>query len=200
MTTSEVIGVVQAIIYLGGLAGAIYWARTWFRALKGAVQAQKTTIDAQQAIIEGMANFMNIADAPKMAERYEAYKKTVDLEKDAILKQFENQFQEEKKTLLQSTIELKEGYEKLEARHKQVVPLYAEAMLKLVVHYQLNPLEWEAQKPTTSAQLAENIQSLIELLPPPPPRPKTPAEIFFAAGVEHSLAQQALKITKGKPK
>ena len=194
MTTSEVI---QTIIYLGGLSGVVYWAGKWFHALKGAIEAQKTTIGAQQSMIEGMANFMNIVDAPKMAERYEAYKKIVDQEKDAILKQMENQFEQEKKSLLQSAADLKEGYEKVQAGNKQVIPLYAEAILKLAVHYQLNPLEWEVQKPSTNARLAKNIEALMDVLPPPPPRPKTPLEIFWEQGKEH-LTPRALEITKGE--
>jgi len=194
MTTSEVI---QTIIYLGGLSGVVYWAGKWFHALKGAIEAQKTTIGAQQSMIEGMANFMNIVDAPKMAERYEAYRKIVDQEKDAILKQMENQFEQEKKSLLQSAADLKEGYEKVQAGNKQVIPLYAEAILKLAVHYQLNPLEWEVQKPSTNARLAKNIEALMDVLPPPPPRPKTPLEIFWEQGKEH-LTPRALEITKGE--
>jgi len=162
------------------LGGVVYWARTWFHALNGAVEAQKTTIDAQRAIIEGMANFLNVGDTPKVAERYEAYKKIVDLEKDARLKHIENQFQEKEKTLLeslQSTANLKDELEKVKAWNKQLVPLLAEAILKLAVHYQLNPLEWEVQKPSTNARLAKNIEALMDVLPPPPPRPKTPLEL-----------------------
>jgi len=213
MTTSEVI---QTIIYLGGLSGVVYWAGKWFHALKGAIEAQKTTIDAQRAIIEGMANFMNVADAPKMAERYEAYKKIVDLEKDAIRKQTEVRLLEEKNLLLQSTAQLnaaindqlnkldtranlKDEFKELDARFQQVTSRLIEAVIQLAVHYQLNPLEWEAQKPTTSAQLVKNIETIMHMLPPPPPRPKTPAEIFWEEGKKHLLTGGVLESKKDKP-
>jgi len=196
MTTSEVI---QTIIYLGGLSGVVYWAGKWFHALKGAIEAQKTTIGAQQSMIEGMANFMNIVDAPKMAERYEAYRKIVDQEKDAILKQMENQFEQEKKSLLQSAADLKEGYEKVQAGNKQVIPLYAEAILKLAFHYKLNAPEWAAQKHSYKhAVLVESIEAVMDSLPAPPPPPKTPAEIFWEEGKKF-LTQRALESKKDKP-
>jgi hypothetical protein len=97
MISPETIAIIQTIIYLAGIGGVVYWGRKWYLALQGAVAAQKTTIDAQKAFMESMAMFLNIADAPKMSERYEAYRKLVDHEKEVILKRFS----EEKKEFLE---------------------------------------------------------------------------------------------------
>jgi hypothetical protein len=87
MTSREIFDIVQTIILLVGFGGLAYWLRRWIIALKGAVDAQRATIDAQKVFIESMA-------APKMLERYEAYRKLVDHEKDAALAQYEKQLQE----------------------------------------------------------------------------------------------------------
>jgi hypothetical protein len=86
---------VVQIINLVGLGGLGWLVATF----KRAVQAQKDTIDAQKAHLEGMATFLNVADAPKMAERYEAYRQILDAEKDAFIKKAERKLEEENNAL-----------------------------------------------------------------------------------------------------
>lgn len=89
MTLSEVLQAIQIAILLLGFSGLVIWLRQWIFALRGALQAQNATIDTQKIVIESMSNFLTVADAPKMLERYEAYKKLVDHEKEAILRKQE---------------------------------------------------------------------------------------------------------------
>jgi peptidoglycan hydrolase CwlO-like protein len=55
----------------------------------GAIDAQGKTIAALQAFIQGLQTVLNATDTPKMLERFENYKKIVDLETDAIKQRFE---------------------------------------------------------------------------------------------------------------
>src|SRR5437899_2955560 len=102
----EALLIAQTVIYVLGIGGLARWVYKWINALKGVVEAQQKTIDAQKVWLEGFVNFLNIADAPKMAERYEAFKKMVDHEKDVFTKQYEREFQKEKTELLESSANL----------------------------------------------------------------------------------------------
>ena len=48
MTLSEFLEISQTIIFLLGFGGLAYWLRGWIIALKGSVEAQQATIDAQK--------------------------------------------------------------------------------------------------------------------------------------------------------
>lgn len=87
MTFSESLEVAQTVILLVGFGVLIYWFRQWISALRGALEAQRVTIEAQKVFIDNMSTLLNVTDAPKMLERYEAYKKMVDYEKEAMLQE-----------------------------------------------------------------------------------------------------------------
>ena len=87
MTFSEGLEVAQIVIVLVGFGGLIYWLRQWISSLRGALEAHRATIEAQKVFIENMSTLLNVTDAPKMLERYEAYKKMVDYEKEALLRE-----------------------------------------------------------------------------------------------------------------
>jgi len=84
MILFEIIQSIQILVFVAGISGVFYWGSKWFKSLQGAIDAQRTTIEAQKVLTESMATLLSIADAPKMAERYTAYKKIWDEEKEAI--------------------------------------------------------------------------------------------------------------------
>jgi hypothetical protein len=90
----EALLITQTVIYLLGIGGLAYWVRKWFRALEGALDAQRATIEAQKIFMESLSTFLNIADAPKMAERYEAFKKMVEHEKNLAFAEYERKLKE----------------------------------------------------------------------------------------------------------
>ncbi len=104
MNTGEI---VLLVVYILGTCGLGYW----ISALKGAVSAQEKTIVAQgeslknlQSLLQTMQIVLESTDAPKMLERFEAYRKLVDEEKAVVLQQHARRFDEEKKHLSQSAV------------------------------------------------------------------------------------------------
>jgi hypothetical protein len=187
----EALLIAQIAISVVGIGGLVYWMRKWFKALEGAVNAQKNTIEAQKAHIEGMANFLNIADAPRMAERYEAYKKILDAEKDAWMKANERKIQGEQMLVVESTTKLEDAereavrkqqmQEEIERakeaainlRHdlyvtlRQRQSLYFSALSTLAANFKSHPLDWEIQKGSLPTKLQEEIEGFMKRLPPP---------------------------------
>jgi hypothetical protein len=92
----DVIVIIAGLVNLVALGGFAYWARGWFTALKGAVDAQKETIAAQKEFIEGLRTILDATDTPKMFERFEAYKKLVDQEKEAFQQNAEHKLTEQR--------------------------------------------------------------------------------------------------------
>jgi hypothetical protein len=94
MTLHDVIVIIAAGLNLIALGGFAYWARGWFTALKGAVDAQKETIAAQKEFIQGLQTVLDTTDTPKMLERLKAYKEFVDQEKEAAVTQAKRELAE----------------------------------------------------------------------------------------------------------
>jgi len=109
MSFSQILDIVQTTVFVVGFVSLAYWIRGWITALKGVVDAQKATIDTQKVFIDNMSTLLTLTDAPKMLERYEAYKKITDHDKEATLKQYEKQFQEERNQLSNSDTKLLDG-------------------------------------------------------------------------------------------
>src|SRR5919109_2125807 len=99
MEASQVVPNVSYVLGIVGVGGLVYWMRRWSIALEGALNAQKVTIDAQTTLMGNMASILNLADVPKMAERYASYKQLVDAEKDVYVKAAERKFVGRKKGL-----------------------------------------------------------------------------------------------------
>jgi hypothetical protein len=85
MTTGDWI---LLVVYLFGILG-LGW---WIKILKGAVDAQRKTIEAQGTILTEfkdlsatMKGVLESTDEPKMLERVKAYKEFVDREKEAAI-------------------------------------------------------------------------------------------------------------------
>jgi len=86
--------VTTAILSILGVGGLIYWMKRHIDALKGAVDAQQKTIEAQATILKDfealnkiMKTVIETVDAPAMLKRWEDYKKIVDHEKEIALQQ-----------------------------------------------------------------------------------------------------------------
>lgn len=89
----EALLIIAAIfINLVAFGGFAVWARGWFTSLKGTVDTQAQTIAALQSVI-------NTTDLPAMLDRIQAYRKIVDIEKEAIIGELQRQFAEERNKL-----------------------------------------------------------------------------------------------------
>src|SRR6266436_4964160 len=97
--------IMQAIIFLGLIFLGVLMKR-WIDALKGTVAAQSQTITSQKTLLENLGNVLNAADTPKMLERVQAYKKFVDQEKEAAIRQMETTLTEEKNKSSESSLRL----------------------------------------------------------------------------------------------
>ena len=165
--------VLQGINLVGlGLLGWLIYA------LKQTVDAQKKTIDAQETHIANITKVLDIVDAPRMAERYEAYKKILDAEKEAYIKDARRQIQEENDQLSHA---LQETQTRNEINLKAVADLldvslrsfneellkYFDALKILVVHFKAHPLEWTLTKDSLPPKLRKDIEELLDLLPAP---------------------------------
>jgi hypothetical protein len=89
-----------------GLSGLVAWLRRQIGALKGAVEAQEKTINAQatqmsglQTLVTAMDNVLKSIDEPKMLERMKAYKAIVDREKEAVLSSEAARIADEKRAM-----------------------------------------------------------------------------------------------------
>jgi hypothetical protein len=89
MTLHDTIVLIAVLVNLIALGGFARWIVGWIRSLKGAVDAQEKIIAAQKEFIQGLQIIVSAADIPQMQQRYEAYKKTVDLEKEAAIRHLE---------------------------------------------------------------------------------------------------------------
>jgi hypothetical protein len=85
----DTIAIVAAGVNVIALGGFAWWIVGWLRSLKGAVDAQRVTIAAQKEFIQGLQALLELTDSPKMLERYEAYKKIVDHEKESLKRALE---------------------------------------------------------------------------------------------------------------
>jgi len=91
MTLHDTIVIIAALVNLIAFGGFAYW-------IKGSLQAQQQTITALKNLIDAL-------DTPKMLERFEAFKKTVDLAKEAAIQDLERKFEEERKELVRAGVE-----------------------------------------------------------------------------------------------
>lgn len=87
----QTLDIVQTVILVIGFGLLAYW----IKALKGTVEAQAGTIAEQKTFIENLATVLNATDAPKMLERYEALKKLLDHEKEALIAQYEKKIKQQ---------------------------------------------------------------------------------------------------------
>jgi hypothetical protein len=90
----DTIAIIAAAVNLIALGGFAWWIVGWLRSLKGAVDAQKETIAAQEKFIQGLQTVLDATDSAKMLERVEAYKKFVDYEKEVLNTQRERQLED----------------------------------------------------------------------------------------------------------
>ncbi len=94
------IQVIQIIISIVGFCGLGYWIYRWIVALKGAVDAQRDTIQAQaqtvasfKSLLDSMRQVLDSTDKTKMLARIDAYKKIVDREKEITIQAVEMELQ-----------------------------------------------------------------------------------------------------------
>jgi hypothetical protein len=104
MTLHDLIVIIAALLNLTVFGGCAYWVVRWLRSLKGTVDAQAETISTLRTVIDAM-------DLPKMLERFKAYKKITDRQKEAEVQEIERKFSEQQAALVQSGEESKKGYE-----------------------------------------------------------------------------------------
>jgi hypothetical protein len=100
----DTIANIAAVVNLIGLGGFAWLIRGWFRSLKGTVETQAQTISTLKTVIDTM-------DLPKMLERFEAFKKITDRQKEAEVEEIERKFSEQQAAFVQSGEESKKGYE-----------------------------------------------------------------------------------------
>src|SRR5215831_11174457 len=88
--------VTTAILSILGVGGLIYWMKRHIDALKGAVDAQHKTIEAQAEILKDfetlnkiMKTVIDTVNESSMLRRVEDYKKFVDHEKERALQESE---------------------------------------------------------------------------------------------------------------
>lgn len=96
---------VQVVVNFLGFVGVVYWLVRQIKALRGAVQAQATTITtqaesikAQGQVLQSLKGLLEILEAVfqstdevKMLARLKAYKEFVDSKKEGLLKQHADQ-------------------------------------------------------------------------------------------------------------
>jgi hypothetical protein len=82
----------------------------WIRHLRNAITAQQTTIAAQQTLLQNMGLVVDATDVRKMHERFEAYRKLVDNEKDAMQREHDRRLIDQRKKTSQAFIEVNENY------------------------------------------------------------------------------------------
>ena len=85
----------------------------WVRHLRNAITAQKETISAQHTLLETMRLVVDATDVKKMQERFEAYKKVVDIEKDAMQRDHDRRLVDQTEKSSRAVIELNEEYSRM---------------------------------------------------------------------------------------
>jgi len=163
----ETIAIIQTIIYLACIGGVVYWARQWFTALNSAIAAQKTTIEAQKTLMDGMATFLNTMHVPVMAKRFEDYKKLVDREKDALVRQAEEDFKKENQALVQASNTLENRLMASESSNQVLKDHVVLTRIELASMYKLNPQQWELAKARLPPPLLGSMEKILAALPQP---------------------------------
>ena len=167
MISPETIAIIQTIIYLACIGGVVYWARQWFTALNSAIAAQKTTIEAQKTLMDGMATFLNTMHVPVMAKRFEDYKKLVDREKDALVRQAEEDFKKENQALVQASNTLENRLMASESSNQVLKDHVVLTRIELASMYKLNPQQWELAKARLPPPLLGSMEKILAALPQP---------------------------------